>query len=139
MEDLLSGYQGKLSQSGGLVIASILSQEEQLDHLDFWNRCFLGGVLDSQSKHFVVGQNTLSASRNTSYIFGFLDIFFSGCMDWEGLVLQDRGFWIRDFLSINVSGCMDLGESGSSGQERVLCLAASPEGSKNSLPVKFFH
>ena len=96
-------------------------------------------MLDSQSKHFVVGQNTLSASRNTSYIFGFLDIFFSGCMDWEGLDLQDRGLWIRDFSSINFSGCMDLGESGSSGQERVLCLAASPEGSKNSLPVKFFH
>ena len=65
----------------------------------------------------MVGQNTLLVSRNTSYIFVFLDIFFSGCMDWGGLDLQDRGFWIRDILDIIVSGCMDLGRSGSSGQE----------------------
>ena len=72
----------------------------------------------------------------------FLDIFYSGFMDWGGLDLRDRGFWIRDILDIIVSGCMDLGRSGSSGQElleTVICLVASPEGSKSSLPVKFFH
>ena len=47
----------------------------------------------------------------------FLDIFFSGCMDWGGLDLQNRVLWIRDILDIIVSGCMDLGRSGSSGQE----------------------
>ena len=47
----------------------------------------------------------------------FLDIFYSGFMDWGGLDLRDRGFWIRDILDIIVSGCMDLGRSGSSGQE----------------------
>ena len=38
-------------------------------------------------------------------------------MDWGGLDLQNRVLWIRDILDIIVSGCMDLGRSGSSGQE----------------------
>ena len=65
---------------------------------------------------------------------GILD----GWMDWRVLDLQDRNYWIRDLVFLDVWSLGGL-ESSGRGFQIVSELVASPEVSKSSLPIKIFH